>query len=159
MTMQDPMADLLTQIRNAQQAKITEIEMPSSTAKVAVVKVLKEEELFLSLDSQDLHQAIDDLLGSGTWERPRHWGGFLLNFPDCSPEAWSIPADGWHVDFHYTNEPGTQFGLRVFTFLGEAGPRGGGTLVVRGSHRLVEKFVRAMTAVMTPTLFPRSTPR
>jgi|TARA_B100000959_G_C14708570_1_gene511896 small subunit ribosomal protein S8 len=41
--MQDPLADLLTRIRNAQQAKITDIEMPCSTTKVSVAKVLKEE--------------------------------------------------------------------------------------------------------------------
>lgn len=108
------------------------------------LKVLKEEELFLSLDSRKLRGAIDDLLGSGAWQRPRHWGGFLLNFPDCRPEQWNVPAAGWHVDFHYTNEPGTAFGLRVFTFLCEVGPRGGGTLFVRGSHRLVERFVRGL---------------
>ncbi len=43
MTMQDPLADLLTRVRNAQQAKITDIEMPSSTTKVSVARVLKEE--------------------------------------------------------------------------------------------------------------------
>ncbi len=41
--MQDPIADLLTRIRNAQQARITDIEMPCSTTKVSVAKVLKEE--------------------------------------------------------------------------------------------------------------------
>jgi small subunit ribosomal protein S8 len=41
--MQDPMADMLTRIRNAQQAKIAELTMPSSTLKVAVANVLKEE--------------------------------------------------------------------------------------------------------------------
>jgi len=41
--MQDPLADLLTRVRNAQQAKITDIEMPSSTTKVSVARVLKEE--------------------------------------------------------------------------------------------------------------------
>ncbi len=43
MTMQDPLADLLTRVRNAQQAKITDIDMPCSTTKVSVVKVLKDE--------------------------------------------------------------------------------------------------------------------
>ncbi len=43
MTMQDPLADLLTRIRNAQQAKIHDIEMPCSTTKVSVAQVLKEE--------------------------------------------------------------------------------------------------------------------
>ena len=43
MTMQDPMADMLTRIRNAQRAKIQDVSMPSSTLKVAVAAVLKEE--------------------------------------------------------------------------------------------------------------------
>ncbi len=43
MTMQDPMADMLTRIRNAQTAKIEDVTMPSSTAKVAVAEVLKSE--------------------------------------------------------------------------------------------------------------------
>ena len=32
-----------------------------------------------------------------------------------------------------------------FVFLNEVGPRAGGTLVVRGSQRLVERFVRGLT--------------
>ena len=43
MTMQDPMADMLTRIRNAQRAKIQDVSMPSSTLKVAVAAVLKDE--------------------------------------------------------------------------------------------------------------------
>jgi small subunit ribosomal protein S8 len=43
MTMQDPMADMLTRIRNAQRAKIHEVSMSSSNLKVAVAEVLKEE--------------------------------------------------------------------------------------------------------------------
>ena len=43
MTMQDPMADLLTRIRNAQLANISEVEIPCSATKVSVVKVLKDE--------------------------------------------------------------------------------------------------------------------
>ena len=43
MTMQDPMADMLTRIRNAQRSKIQGVSMPSSKLKVAVAAVLKEE--------------------------------------------------------------------------------------------------------------------
>lgn len=43
MTMQDPLADMLTRIRNAQQAKIEDVVMPSSKIKVGVAAVLKEE--------------------------------------------------------------------------------------------------------------------
>ena len=43
MTMQDPLADMLTRIRNAQGAKFEEVSMPSSTAKVSIAEVLKAE--------------------------------------------------------------------------------------------------------------------
>ena len=43
MTMQDPVADMLTRIRNAQRAKIQDVDMPSSNMKVAVANVLKDE--------------------------------------------------------------------------------------------------------------------
>ncbi len=43
MTMQDPIADLLTRLRNAQNAGLKEIVMPCSTRKVSVVQVLKDE--------------------------------------------------------------------------------------------------------------------
>lgn len=109
------------------------------------LKELRAGEPALALRSFTLEAAIDELLGAGCWHKPREWGGFKVSVPDCRPEAWCPPADGWHVDFHYTNEPGELFALQVFTFLSEVGPRGGGTLVVRGSHRLVERFVAAMT--------------
>jgi len=43
MSMQDPVADLLTRIRNAQRARHAEVELPSSKTKVAICEVLKEE--------------------------------------------------------------------------------------------------------------------
>lgn len=43
MSMQDPLADMLTRIRNAQQVGKTDVSMPSSKLKVNVAKVLSEE--------------------------------------------------------------------------------------------------------------------
>ena len=43
MTMQDPVADLLTRVRNAQQAKLEELLMPCSNTKVSIAKVLQDE--------------------------------------------------------------------------------------------------------------------
>ncbi len=43
MSMQDPLADMLTRIRNAQMAEHADVAMPSSKIKVAVAQVLKEE--------------------------------------------------------------------------------------------------------------------
>lgn len=43
MSMTDPIADMLTRIRNAQQANKAEVSMPSSKVKVNIAKVLEEE--------------------------------------------------------------------------------------------------------------------
>ena len=43
MSMSDPIADMLTRIRNAQSVEKTSVVMPSSKLKVAIAKVLKDE--------------------------------------------------------------------------------------------------------------------
>ncbi len=43
MSLQDPLADMLTRIRNAQQANLADVSMPSSRTKASVAAVLKEE--------------------------------------------------------------------------------------------------------------------
>jgi small subunit ribosomal protein S8 len=43
MTMQDPISDLLTRIRNAQQANHPEVSIPASKLKVAICEVLEQE--------------------------------------------------------------------------------------------------------------------
>lgn len=43
MSMSDPIADMLTRIRNGQQAQKTNVRMPSSKLKVAIAKVLQDE--------------------------------------------------------------------------------------------------------------------
>jgi small subunit ribosomal protein S8 len=43
MSMNDPVSDMLTRIRNAQQAEKESVSMPSSKLKVAIAKVLKDE--------------------------------------------------------------------------------------------------------------------
>ena len=43
MSMQDPLSDMLTRVRNAQMAGKTSVAMPGSKLKAAVAQVLKEE--------------------------------------------------------------------------------------------------------------------
>lgn len=43
MSMQDPIADMLTRIRNGQAASLADVVMPSSKIKVAIANVLKDE--------------------------------------------------------------------------------------------------------------------
>ena len=43
MSMSDPIADMLTRIRNAQSVNKSTVVMPSSKLKVAIARVLKDE--------------------------------------------------------------------------------------------------------------------
>ena len=52
MSMQDPLADMLTRIRNAQMAEKSSVSMPAAKLKVAVAKVLKEEGYVAGYDVQ-----------------------------------------------------------------------------------------------------------
>ena len=45
MSMSDPIADMLTRIRNAQSVDKAVVSMPSSKLKVAIAQVLKDEEI------------------------------------------------------------------------------------------------------------------
>lgn len=50
MSMQDPVADMLTVIRNAQMMSIREVKTPFSSLKVEILRVLQEEGFILSYD-------------------------------------------------------------------------------------------------------------
>jgi small subunit ribosomal protein S8 len=53
MSMQDPVADMLTRIRNAQQVGKTNVAMPSSTLKASIARVLKEEGYIIDYSISD----------------------------------------------------------------------------------------------------------
>jgi small subunit ribosomal protein S8 len=58
MSMSDPLADMLTRIRNAVMVKYQSVEMPSSNVKASVAKVLKDEGYIADYKVED-----DDLQG------------------------------------------------------------------------------------------------
>jgi len=49
MSMTDPIADMLTRIRNGQSAEKTEVSIPSSKLKTAIARVLKGRRLYSGL--------------------------------------------------------------------------------------------------------------
>ena len=51
MSMSDPIADMLTRIRNANSAYHEKVEMPASTVKAAVLNILKEEGIVKNFES------------------------------------------------------------------------------------------------------------
>lgn len=83
----------------------------------------------------------DQLLGAGRWEARQGWGPALVTFPQPGP--WRLPHQAWHFDLPGRGDPDAIPALRLFGFVGDVTPRGGGTLVVEGSHHLVRRLVAA----------------
>ena len=54
MSMTDPIADMLTRIRNAQQANKSDVTMPSSKVKVSIADVLKDEGYIAAYNVSDV---------------------------------------------------------------------------------------------------------
>ena len=53
MSISDPVADMLTRIRNAQSVAKKEVKMPCSTLKIAIADVLKNEGYIKDFEAQD----------------------------------------------------------------------------------------------------------
>ena len=53
MSLTDPIADMLTRIRNAQRVALPSVTMPSSTQKEAIAKVLQDEGYIVGYQSSD----------------------------------------------------------------------------------------------------------
>jgi small subunit ribosomal protein S8 len=54
MSMTDPVADMLTRIRNAQRAKKSDVTMPSSKVKLSIANVLKNEGYIATYNVSDV---------------------------------------------------------------------------------------------------------
>lgn len=97
---------------------------------------LKKDPAFQGVGSAALLQAIASILGP--FDAPKDWGAAFVAFP-CAG-AWTVPAGGWHIDANYTSTLWPPGGVKTFALFGDVEPRGGGTLVVSGSHRLVHDW-------------------
>lgn len=80
--------------------------------------------------------ALDAMFGAGGW-MPRRGAQILITMP--SGGRWTL-NDGWHMDGGFEQPTWPVLAVKLFSFLGEVGPRGGGTLLLVGSHRVVERY-------------------
>ena len=81
-----------------------------------------------------LVDALDAIFGPDGWLPPSP-PQILLSFPTRGP--WRMPT-GWHIDFGLDKPTWPVFALKMFALLDDVRPEGGGTLLLAGSHRLVE---------------------
>jgi hypothetical protein len=89
------------------------------------------------IDNRAVTHALDAIFDVGGWQRPSSGAQVLFNFP--SDAAWALP-DGWHMDCGFERATWPVFAVKLFAFFGEVGPRGGGTMVLPGTHRLVDRY-------------------
>jgi len=90
---------------------------------------------------------LDHVFGEGAWAVPKHWGQALVTFP--SSGEWTVPTRLWHLDYPYWFPTHSVWGANLFLFVSDVDPRGGGTLVVKSSHRVIAKFVAGIDGVTT----------
>jgi len=99
---------------------------------------LKSDPAFRAIGSARTLSAIDAVLEGQPWQLPKDWGAFFLVFPNRRP--WDVASTGWHIDGDYTGRLSPPSGVKVHAMLNDIGPRGGGTNILSGSHRLVHRW-------------------
>jgi Phytanoyl-CoA dioxygenase (PhyH) len=105
---------------------------------------LKRHPAFRSLaDHQPVADALDVIFGAGGWQRPRPGAQILFSLPEPGP--WVLP-DGWHMDCGFEHPTWPVRAVKLFAFFGEVGPRGGGTMLLPGTHRLVDRYRESLPA-------------
>jgi ectoine hydroxylase-related dioxygenase (phytanoyl-CoA dioxygenase family) len=85
-----------------------------------------------------LLRAIDAVLETQAYEKPKRWGAIFVAFP--SQEEWGVPASGWHIDANYTSQLRPPKGVQIHALFGDIAPRSGATQILSGSHRLIHKW-------------------
>ena len=87
----------------------------------------------------------DALLGPGAWELRSDWGGALISFPKPGDASWTLTANGWHWDTEVMDHHAGPQNLFLFVVFSDLEARGGGTLLLAGSHHLLNRFYARMT--------------
>jgi hypothetical protein len=102
---------------------------------------LKADPVFRAAGSSRMLAAVDEILDGQAYAPPKNWGAFFIAFPTARP--WGVPRSGWHCDANYLSSLRPPAGVRIHSLLGDVDPRGGGTLLLSGSHRLIHDFFRS----------------
>jgi ectoine hydroxylase-related dioxygenase (phytanoyl-CoA dioxygenase family) len=129
---------------------------------VGDLKAAKRDPVQASILTPRVRSVIDTLLGQDEWPPPSDWGRTIATFPE--PGAWDVPAHLWHWDNPCAWHRNKLHALFVVSFIGPVGPRGGGTLVLAGSPRLLLRQEDSLTRaerddfVVRRELFHRSHP-
>jgi len=102
---------------------------------------LRKSGAFAPFGTETVADAIAAVLGAGWHDSDKGWGHGLITFPQPGP--WVLPTKIWHTDGTAQGSPDRVESLRMFGFVSEVAPQGGGTLVIEGSHELIRRMVAA----------------
>jgi len=139
-------AEAATAMRDAVWDALAEVgihrDQPSTwtVERPAHLQHLKDDPVFRAIGSKALFAAIDAVLEGRVYEAPGNWGAFFIAFP--SNAEWGVPTRGWHLDANYLSPLWPTGGVKTHALIGDIVPRGGGTQIVSGSHRLVHKWFK-----------------
>lgn len=84
-----------------------------------------------------IRTAFDAIFGVAGWQHPAPGAQILFTLP--RPGPWALP-DSWHMDCGFERPTWPTFAVKAFAFFDDVGPRGGGTMVLSGTHRLVDRY-------------------
>lgn len=110
-------------------------------------KPLRKTDAFRALATREVRGLVDELLGRGQWLEPDDWGQPLVCFP--GQHRWDVPHQNWHLDLPAHPQRFRLPIARFFLLLAPLKPRGGGTLVAAGSHRLVARLADQANAELS----------
>lgn len=111
---------------------------PTSAPPIGWRGLDREPMLAAMAGSPMVHRALDAIFGAGGWKPPRRGARILFTMPNEGP--WTTVDQGWHMDRGFERPTWPVFAVTLFAFFGEVGPGGGGTLLLSGSHRVVERY-------------------
>lgn len=89
------------------------------------------------VDNEAVQDALAEIFGPEGWTPPKPGAQVLVTLPSAGP--WVLP-DGWHMDCGFERPTWPTFAVKLFAFFGDVGPAGGGTMVLGGSHRVVDRY-------------------
>lgn len=117
---------------------------PDGEQWVGGMKKIKRRPVFDVLDNEPVRCALDAIFGPGGWNVPGNRGGqILFNYP--RPGPWVLP-DAWHIDCGFERATWPVFAVKAFAFFGTVEPCGGGTMILPGVHRVVERYRETIPA-------------
>jgi hypothetical protein len=101
-------------------------------------KGLKRNRAFgVVIENADVRAALDAVFGPDRWQPPKPGAQVLVSLPAAGP--WGLP-DGWHMDCGFERPTWPVFAVKLFAFFGDVAPQGGGTMLLPGTHRLVDRY-------------------